>query len=228
MRYARWTLVMAVLLLATSAVWAGCNSCVPRTVQVQQPCPVPCPQPVAQPCPQPCPPPCPVVCPCPTAVPASVGAGPAALISTLDCPEFDASYASSVFAQNSIIIAVTQYGAQRAQNGNLRDISREIHGYMTSANNKLQGWYGVIACATASPDCARAEAILAQLAAVPDDCFDAVYARTLSELIGQNHAANQLASTRTATVQMRQQAQFLTAKEDDWQMRLDRWVNDHR
>lgn len=132
-----------------------------------------------------------------------------------------------MFAQNSVIIAVTEYGMQRTTDGNLRDISGEIHGYLVSANNKLQSWHGGMTCAVASPDCERAQAIIAQLAATPDNCFNAVYAKTLSELLKQSNAANEIGSQRSLTPPMRQQADFLSAKEADWAFRLDRWVNEH-
>jgi len=159
-------------------------------------------------------------------VPAAIGAGPAALLPCDTCA-FDPAYASNMFAQNSVIIAVTQYGMTRVSNGNLRDISGEISGYLTSANNKLQNWYGVMACSVASPDCGRAQAIIAQLAATPANCFDAVYARTLSELLRQSNAANSIGGQRALTPPMRQQAQFLAGRESDWAFRLDRWVSDH-
>jgi hypothetical protein len=131
-----------------------------------------------------------------------------------------------MFAQNSVIIAVTQYGMTRASDSNLRDISGEINGYLTSANNKLQNWYGTVACSVASPDCARAQAIIDQLAATPDNCFNAVYARTLSELLRQSNAANVAGGQRALTPAMRQQAQFLSRREADWAFRLDRWANE--
>lgn len=220
MRYAKWTLAMVLLIIASSAVWAQCLTCgVPEPVQVQ------CPSPCAAPCPQPCPPVA-CACPCPAAVPAAIGAGPAAFLPCDTC-SFDPAYASSMFAQNSVIIAVTQYGMTRASDDNLRDISGEINGYLTSANNKLQGWYGAVACSVASPDCARAQAIIAQLASTPNSCFNAVYAKTLSELLRQSNAANTIGGQRALTPPMRQQAQFLAGKESDWAFRLDRWVNDH-
>jgi len=132
-----------------------------------------------------------------------------------------------MYAQNSVIIAVTEFGMQRANNHNLRDISGEINGYLTSANAKLQAWYGAVACASASPDCARAQAIIAELCATPASCFDAVYARTLSQLLTQSNAADTLGGDRTVTRPMREQAQFLSAKEADWAFRLDRWVSEH-
>lgn len=208
MRYAQWTLAVALLTIAASAVGAACLSCYTAPAQCPEPCPQAC------------------VCPCPAAVPASLGAGPAALLPCDTCA-FDPAYAGSMFAQNSVIIEVTAYGMTRASNGNLRDISGEINGYMTSANNKLQGWYGVVACGVACPDCARAQAIIAELAATPANCFDAVYARTLSELLRQSNAANSIGGTRALTPKMREQAQFLSAREANWALRLDRWVAQH-
>ena len=111
--------------------------------------------------------------------------------------------------------------------GNLRDISGEINGYLTSANNKLQSWYGVMSCGVASPDCAKAQAIINQLAATPASCFDAVYAQTLSQLLHQSQSADVVGGQRSLTPDMRQQAQFLSGKEADWAFRLDRWVTDH-
>lgn len=211
MKYATWTLMAFILVLAASAVWAQCSTVVQ--------CPLPCPLPQQA---------CSVcTCPCPTAVPAAMGAGPAAGLECLGCPDFDAAYASRMYAQNSVIIAVTQYGMQRATDANLRDISGEINGYLTSANGKLQAWYGAFACSAASPDCARADAIIAQLAATPANCFNAVYARTLSQLLQQSNAADSIAATKAVTAPMRQQAQFLSGKESNWTMRLDRWVSDH-
>ena len=155
-----------------------------------------------------------------------MGAGPASLLPCESCG-FDAAYAGSMYSQNSVIIAVTQYGMQRTSDGNLRDISSEINGYLTSANSKLQAWYGVVACSAAAPDCARADAIIAQLAATPASCFNAVYARTLSELLRQSYNADSIGATRAVTPPMRQQAQFLSRKGADWTFRLDRWVSDH-
>ena len=219
MRYAKWTLAAAILLMAATAVWAQCPTCFSEPVQAPcLTCPAPCPLPQA--CPQAC------ACPCPAAVPAAIGAGPAAFLPCDTC-EFDRVYAGSMYAQNSVVIAVTQYGGQRARDGNLRDISGEIHEYLTSANSKLQSWYGVVACSIASPDCARADAIIAQLAATPASCFDAVYAKTLSQLLQQSDDADAIGGQRALTPQMRQQAQFLTGKEANWAFRLDRWVADN-
>jgi len=212
MRYAHWTLLSVILILAASVAWAQCPIA----------CPQPCP--IAQ---QPCPEACPQACPCPASVPAAMGAGPAAGLQCINCPDFDAAYASRMYAQNSVIIAVTEFGMQRANDSNLRDISGEINGYLTSANGKLQGWYGVIACGPVSPNCAEAQAIIAELSAQPASCFDAVYARTLSQLLNQSNAADTLAGTRLVTTPMREQAQFLAGKGADWSFRLDRWVGDH-
>lgn len=156
-----------------------------------------------------------------------MGAGPAVGLDCLTCNDFDAAYARQMYAQNSVIIAVTAFGAQRATDDNLRDISSEINGYLTSANGKLQAWYGAVACSAASPDCARAQAIIAQLASTPSNCFNAVYASTLSQLIRQSGAADAIAASRAVTPPMRQQAQFLSGKDSEWTMRLDRWVSDH-
>lgn len=208
MRYAQWNLLTVALVLVASVAWAQC----PCPVQV--PCPPPCP--VVQPC----------TCPCPAAVPASLGAGPAANLPCGGC-DFDRTYAAGMYAQNSVIIAVTQYGGQRASNENLRDISYEINSYLTSANAKLQAWYGAVACGAASPNCAEAEAIISQLATVPANCFDAVYAQTLSQLVHQSYAADVIGGQQAVTAPMRQQAQFLSGKEADWGMRLDRWVAQH-
>ena len=156
-----------------------------------------------------------------------MGAGPAVGLDSLDCPDFDPAYACKMYAQNSVIIAVTAYGAKRATDGNLRAISREINAYLTSANGKLQAWYGAVACGTASPDCAEAEAIISQLATVPANCFDAVYAKTLSQLVHQSYAADVIGGQQAITAPMRQQAQFLSGKEANWGMRLDRWVAQH-
>jgi hypothetical protein len=221
MKYAKLTLATVILLLAASVAWAQCGvvACPAPCPVVVQPCPAPCPV-VVQPCPQAC------ACPCPEAVPAAMGAGPASVLPCEGCG-FDAAYAGSMYAQNSVIIAVTAYGTQRASNDNLRDISSEINGYLTSANSKLQAWYGVVACSAVAPDCAKADAIIAQLSATPASCFDAVYARTLSELLRQSNAADSIGGTRAMTPAMRQQAQFLSGKEADWTFRLDRWVTDH-
>lgn len=222
MRYAKWTLAAVLLVVAASAVYAECGAC---NVVVPAPAPVAvCPAPCPVACPQPCPQPCPQVCPCPaTAVPAALGAGPASLLPCDTCA-FDPAYASAMFAQNSVILAVTQYGMTRANDGNLRDISGEINGYLTSANNKLQNWYGSMACAVASPDCAKAQAIIDQLAATPANCFNAVYATTLAALLRQSNTADSIGGTRALAPPMRQQAQFLSRKSADWAFRLDRWV----
>ena len=173
MRYAKWTLLMAVLILAASAAYAECPC-----GSVAPACPAPCPAAVQ--CPAPCPAPacpaptcpsaactvCPPVCPCPAAVPAAIGAGPCSCLQGLQCPNFDPAYAQAMFADYSTIIAVTQYGAGRAIDHNLRDISGEINGYLTSGSNKLQVWFGTISCGSRlQPCCDKAQAIIAQLAA---------------------------------------------------------------
>lgn len=208
MRYAKWALIIAILIFSISAA---------SLAQCPMQCPTPCS------CQQPCQTCC---CPCPAAVPASLGAGPAADLQCLQCPNFDPAFARKMYAQNSVIIAVTEFGMQRANDGNLRDISREINGYLNSANAKLQSWYGSMSCAQASPDCCRAQAIISELSS-QCNCFDGVYARTLSELLKQSKAANCLGGERAVTPQMRQQAQFLNGKENDWAFRLDRWVSEH-
>lgn len=158
-----------------------------------------------------------------------MGAGPAVGLECLQCPEFDPAYACKAYAHNSVIIAVTEFGAQRASDGNLRAISREINGYLKSANGKLQAWRGTMTCdcAQCAADCACAQEIIDKLSKEDCACFDGVYARTLSELISMSRCADELAGTRAITPQMRQQAQFLTGKGADWTMRLDRWVGDH-
>ena len=132
-----------------------------------------------------------------------------------------------MYAQNSVILTVTEYGMQRANDRNLRNISGEIYDYVGSANTKLNTWYGQMACVEATPDCARAQMIINELAATPDSCFDAVYAKTLSELLRQSNTANTMGATQTVTPQMREQAQFLAEKEENWAFRLDRWVEEH-
>ncbi len=218
MRYVKWTLVMAILVLAASAVYAECVVC-PGPQPVKVACPTVC----VAPCPDPCPQVCPQPCPCPEAVPAAVGAGPAALL-PCDACEFDPVFARNMYAHNSVIIAVTEYGMTRASDANLRDISSEIRGYMVSANSKLQSWYGAIACDVASPDCLKAQAVIDQLASTPANCFDAVYARTLAELLRQSNSADLVGGRMALTPAMRQQAQFLSRKSADWVFRLDRWV----
>lgn len=230
----KWMLLTAILVIAASAVWAqGCATCgqipqvqCPSCVQTTQCCPQTCPEPCPTPCPTPCP--CPqACCPCPAAVPASMGAGPAANLQCLNACNFDATYASNMYAHNSVIIAVTEYGMQRASDRNLRDISGEINRYLTSANEKLQGWYGPAACTPLSADCAKAQAIINELSCIPANCFDAAYAKTLSQLLCQSANANSIGGTQALSPQMKQQAQFLTGKEADWTMRLNRWVTDH-
>lgn len=228
MRYAQWTLLSVILVLAASVAWAQCPVVVTQPVQVQcvEPCPIAL-QPCPQACPEPCPAPCPQACPCPASVPAAIGAGPAAVLQGIECPNFDPAYASSMIAQNSVIIAVTDVGMQRAGDTNLRDISGEINGYLTSANQKLMSWGGAAGCGPAPMDCARVQAILAELVSTPATCFDAVYARTLSQLLTQSQAANTIGGERAVTTPMRDQAQFLASKEADWSFRLDRWVGEH-
>jgi hypothetical protein len=155
-----------------------------------------------------------------------MGAGPAVGLECLECPDFDPAYACKMYAQNSVIIAVTEYGAKRATDGNLRAISREINAYLTSANGKLQTWRGAMTCDQCTGDCDRAQAIIAQLSE-NCTCFDGIYAKTLSELLHQSDCADTLGGTKAVTPQLRQQAQFLTGKDADWTMRLDRWVGDH-
>ncbi|MEN6355496.1 MAG: hypothetical protein ABFD83_00265 [Armatimonadota bacterium] len=220
MKYAKLTLIGVMLILAASVVLAQCPTCVqPQKMQ----CPA-CIQPQVQ-CVQPCPQECPKACPCPAAVPAAMGAGPAADLQCLECPNFDPAYAEKMFGQYSTIAAVTAYGAQHATNSNLRAISREINGYMNSAAAKLQGYYGTLTCAQLSADCGAGSDIIAQF---PCDCFDGVYATTLSQLLNQARAADTLGSTRAVTPGMRQQAQFLTSKEGSWIFRLNRWVGDNQ
>ena len=154
-----------------------------------------------------------------------MGAGPAADLQCLECPNFDPAYAGKMFGQYSTIAAVTKYGAEHATDGNLRAISREINGYMNGAATKLQGYYGGLTCGQLSVDCGIAQAIISEF---PCDCFDGVYATTLSQLLGQARAADTLGATRAVTPGMRQQAQFLTAKEGNWIYRLDRWVGEHQ
>jgi hypothetical protein len=189
---------------------------------VTQPCPPPCPTV----CPEPCPPPCPP-CPCPVSVPAAVGAGPASYLGGLECPCFDPAYAQRMYEQNSVIIAVTDFGAHRAPDKNLRRISREINDYLTSANAKLVCWFTAMCCGGLAADCPRAQAIIADLSAQDCACLDAVYARTLSELLRQSNCADELGGARAVTPQIRQQANFLAGKEANWAFRLDRWVTDH-
>ena len=220
--------IMTILLfLAGTAVWAGAGAC-------PAPCPAPCPpactpvcgpvcppEPVCEPV---CAPVCPPVCPCPAAVPAALGAGPAGGLAGLECPDFDPAYAQKMYEQNSVIIAVTQFGAQNATDKNLRAISREINGYMTSANDKLAGWFGC--CVELGADCPRAEAIIAELSS-ECECFDSVYAKTLSTLLKQSTCAEDLGAARNVTGVMKQQADFLAKREAGWTFRLDRWLTDH-
>lgn len=235
MGYLKYTLMVVILILAASVAWAQLPTtymqfpCAGPCEVAEVACPQPCPVVTQAPCPAPqeCPQVCPPVCPCPAAVPAAIGAGPAADLQGVVCPNFDPAYAAEMYQQNATIIAVTAYGMQRAHDKNLRDISGEINGYLTSADTKLQGWYGATACAQLTIDCTRAEAIIAELCNQPDECFDAVYARTLSELLRQSDAAETLAASQTLQPDMRAQAQFLSEKESNWTMRLDRWVSEH-
>jgi hypothetical protein len=219
MRYTA-SITMLLLMVAATALWASCpGGCGMATRPVVQ-CPVACPQP----CPKPCPAPCAPACPCPAAVPAAIGAGPAAGLEGLQCPQFDPAYAQRMYEQNSVIIAVTDYGARTAKDGNLRAISREINGYATSANAKLACWFGQ--CAAMGTDCPRAQAIIDELSQ-NCACFDGVYAATLSTLLKQSNAANDLARCQGVCGQLRQQAAFLARREADWSFRLDRWVSEH-
>lgn len=228
MRYTA-SMLMLLLLVVGTASWAACPGGCPITRPAQIQCPVACPAPVAcpKPCPTACPKPCPApVCPSCPGVPAAIGAGPALGLEGLQCPAFDPAYAQSMFEQNSVIIAVTEYGARTAQDRNLRAISREINGYLKSANNKLAGMYGTVGCGPLTTDCPRAEAIIAELSSQDCKCFDVVYARTLSELLKQNAAADSLGRVNAVTPGMKQQAAFLSGKEANWTFRLDRWVAD--
>ena len=208
--------IMTILFfLAGTAVWAGCPGA----------CPAPCPTPCPKPCPEPCPTPCPPKCPCPVAVPAGVGSGPAGVLAGLECPQFDPAYAQKMYEQNSVIIAVTEFGGQRATDKNLRNVSGEINRYMTSANGKLAGWFG--SCAPMGADCPRAQAIIAQLSNECGECFDVAYAKTLSTLLKQSNCAEELGNVKSVTEPMKQQAGFLAKKDANWTFRLDRWVTDH-
>lgn len=221
MKYTTAVLTLLMLLLAGSIVWAQCPAPCPVATPVQVECPAPCP---AQ-CPAPqqaCPAPCPA---CPASVPAAVGAGPAGDLEGLACPQFDPAYAQKMYEQNSVIIAVTQYGQQRATDKNLRSISGEINRYMTSANEKLAGWYGN--CAALGTDCPRAQAIINELSQQCGDCFDVAYAKTLSTLLKQSQCAEGLGEAKASAGSMQQQAAFLAEKNADWSFRLDRWVTDH-
>jgi hypothetical protein len=231
-KYAASTALLVIMLLAGTAVWAQCPTACPE--QVQAPCPQPCPAPVTV-CPQPCPAPvqaCPQPCPqtvCCPGVPAAVGAGPCPDLSTLQCPDFDPAYARTINEQYSTIIAVTEVGMQRATDRNLRDISREIHDRMMSANSKLAMGFGYgTQCGPPCPlvDTSRAQAIIASLCGA-GPCFDVTYAQTLSALVKQAQTSDELAGTRATNPAIRQQSQFMTGLESNWSMRLDRWVTDH-
>ena len=156
-----------------------------------------------------------------------MGAGPASYLGGLECPNFDPAYAQKTYEQNSVIIALTQFGAGRATDRNLRAISRKINGYLRSANAKIECWFGATGCAPLAADCPRAQAVIAELSAQDCACFDAAYAKTLSELLRQSSCADELAGGKAVTPQMRQQAVFLAAKEANWVFRLDRWATDH-
>ena len=211
MKYSAF-MMMIPLLLAGTVVWAAGPGGCPVTAPAQVKCPTPCP--TMQP-----------ACPCPAAVPAAAGAGPARVLAGLECPQFDPAYAQKMYEQNSVIIAVTQFGAQRATDSNLRDISREINGYMTSANSKLAGWFGCRA--PMAGDCPRVQAIIAELSTQCGECFDVAYATTLSTLLKQSNCAEELGGMKAVTQPMRQQAEFLAGKTADWTFRLDRWVSDN-
>jgi len=213
-----------ILVLAGTAAFAACPGACARPVGVQcpQPCAAPCPQPCPKPCPQACPKPCPATC-CPASVPASIGAGPD--LAGLECPDFDPAYARKLYEQNATIIAVTEFGGQRASNGNLRDISGEIRDRLMGANQKLAAFYGGCGCLTADPS--RAQAIIADLYKETGQCFDVAYAKTLSALVKQSQAADEQAGVKAVNGQMKQQAQFMSDKDSDWAFRLDRWVTDH-
>jgi hypothetical protein len=225
-----------ILALAATSAWAACPGACPKPAQVQCPqpcpqpvqCPQPCPQPVVE-CPKPCPPPvqCPAPCPppCPASVPASIGAGPAGDLAGLQCPDFDPAYIRKVYQQNATIIAVTEFGMARAYNGNLRDISGEIRNRLVGANQKLAMFYQGCGCLTADP--AEAQATIADLCNQSGPCFDVAYAKTLSALVKQSQAADELGAASLVNCQLKQQAQFMTGKECDWAFRLDRWVTDH-
>lgn len=192
--------MVMIMVLVGSAVWAAC----PGT----------CPQPVQ----------CPKIC-CEASIPAAIGMGPQGDLMGIGCPDFDPAYIQRVFQQNATIIAVTEFGMQRATNGNLRDISREINGQLVSANQKMMPAYAGCGCLTA--DQTQAQAIISQLCGSSGECFDVTYAKTLSALLQQSKAADDLAITKAGDLRLQQQAQFMSAKENGWVFRLDRWVTDH-
>jgi hypothetical protein len=219
MKIAKITLMSVMLILAAAVVWAQCPVACQQPVQCPTPCPVQCPQPCPQPCPQECPP----VCTCPSAVAAAMGAGPAADLQGLECPNFDPAYIGKMVNQYTKIANVTAYGAQYATDSNLRAISREINGYMTSATAKLQGGFGCLTCPVAV-DCNAGQDIISQL---PCDCFNQVYATTLAQMLTQAQNADTIAAAKSTCPGLRQQAQFLSGKESNWIFRLNRWVGDH-
>ena len=246
MKYAASFVMLFVLALAGSAMAQCPTACPPAQVTTVTPCPAPaqvvCPEPCPAPvqvtcpppcpapaqvvCPQPCPEPVTVVCPapCPAAIPAAVGAGPSADLTNLQCPDFDPAFARDMYSQNGVIIAVTEYGRQRATNANLRDISGEIRGTLLSANRKLEQTFGLSAGCI---DMARAQSIIAELSTQCGDCFNAVYARTLSALLNQSNATNQLAATRSGVPELKNHAAYMADKEANWAFRLDRWVTEN-
>lgn len=125
------------------------------------------------------------------------------------------------------IIAVATEGIQRAQSKNLRDISGEIRTRLTSANDKLASWYmGMVGC-TIPVDYSRAQVIANTLAAARGDCFDMLYAQTLSGLLQQSKDADDIAAAQSALPEMRQQAQFMSGVNGDWIFRVNRWLTDH-
>ena len=221
MKYATSVALVFILVLAGAAVWAQCPGSCAEPVKVQ--CPAACPEPVAQ-CPQPCPQPCPQAC-CPATIPAAVGAGPAGELAGLQCPDFDPAYTKRVFEQNATIIAVAEFGMQRASNSNLRDISGDIRSRLMGANAKLAGVFAACGCLTA--DNTRAQAIIAELCSQSGECFDVAYAKTLSALVKQSQCADELGGARAVNPVLRQQAQFMARNESNWAFRLDRWTTDH-
>jgi hypothetical protein len=128
-----------------------------------------------------------------------------------------------MYEQNATIIAVTEYGRGRTTNDNLRDISGEIHDRLVGANAKIAAAFAGCGCLTA--DLARAQAIIADLCG--EKCFDMAYAKTLSALVKQSQAADEIGGTKAVNPVLNQQAQFMTENESDWAFRLDRWVTDH-
>jgi hypothetical protein len=145
-------------------------------------------------------------------------------LQALQCPEFDAAYAQSIIEQNNVIIAVTEVGMQRASDRNLRNLSGDIRARLMAANDKTATRFGV--CAPLPTNSAKTQGILAGLCA-QGECFDVVYARTLSELVRQSGAANTLAASRAANATLNRQGGFMAGLESDWGSRLDRWVVAH-